>query len=387
MSFPQTRPQDEAEARALLRAAFETAPVGDGAAGRAAFGGELLASVRRQSLQPLQSRHGRPARWARVLVPAGAAMVIAGGLLAAGHGTGRTTASTAASPASPASSASSKAPKARTTAGVPASGNTNTETTANGTLMSLAASVTASSALPGNASLVITDQTIGGTRHAPEYFIYADNGSIYSAQAHSGLPAAVADQDTYRDAALADEVNVARHAATGSLSAAQVKMVDDMGGSYLGLGRSPAQRQKLWAASEAARARDYEAKGATPPPDTGPPAGQALADKVGNLIWNGSLEALATGGGNPEVKAGVLRLLATVPGVTVTKSVTGGQATLTLTAGPEVFAGMGSQVLTVDAMTGSPVKLFTPAGNGAPSSAETYQVSRVTLADVAKGKF
>ena len=370
MSFSDTGPHDEAEGRTLLRAAFETAPVGDGVAERAAFGGELLASVRRQS------RRDRRARWARTLVPAGAAMVIAGGVFTAVHGTGGTTVSTAASPA----------PKARTTTGAPASGGT--ETKANGTLMSLAASVTASSsAQPGNASLVITDQTIGGTKHAPEYYIYADNGSIYTAQTRSGLPAAVAGHDTYRDASLATEVDVARYAATGNLSTAQVKMVDDTGGSYLGLGLSPAQRQKLWDSNEAARASDYEAKGATPPADSGPPTGQALADKVGNLIWTGSLEALATGGGNPEVKAGVLRLLATVPGVTVTKSVTGGQATLTLAAGPEVFGGRGSEVLTVDATTGSPIKLFSPAGNGAPSSTETYQVSRVTLADVAKGKF
>ena len=370
MSFSDTGPHDEAEGRTLLRAAFETAPVGDGVAGRAAFGGELLASVRRQS------RRDRRARWARTLVPAGAAMVIAGGVFTAVHGTGGTTVSTAASPA----------PKARTTTGAPASGDT--ETKANGTLMSLAASVTASSsAQPGNASLVITDQTIGGTKHAPEYYIYADNGSIYTAQTRSGLPVAVAGHDTYRDASLATEVDVARYAGTGNLSTAQVKMVDDTGGSYLGLGLSPAQRQKLWDSNEAARASDYEAKGATPPADSGPPTGQALADKVGNLIWTGSLEALATGGGNPEVKAGVLRLLATVPGVTVTKSVTGGQATLTLAAGPEVFGGRGSEVLTVDATTGSPIKLFSPAGNGAPSSTETYQVSRVTLADVAKGKF
>ena len=370
MSFSDTGPHDEAEGRTLLRAAFETAPVGDGVAGRAAFGGELLASVRRQS------RRDRRARWARTLVPAGAAMVIAGGVFTAVHGTGGTTVSTAASPA----------PKARTTTGAPASGDT--ETKANGTLMSLAASVTASSsAQPGNASLVITDQTIGGTKHAPEYYIYADNGSIYTAQTRSGLPAAVVGHDTYRDASLATEVDVARYAATGNLSTAQVKMVDDTGGSYLGLGLSPAQRQKLWDSNEAARESDYEAKGAMPPADSAPPTGQALADKVGNLIWTGSLEALATGGGNPEVKAGVLRLLATVPGVTVTKSVTGGQATLTLAAGPEVFGGRGSEVLTVDATTGSPIKLFSPAGNGAPSSTETYQVSRVTLADVAKGKF
>src|ERR1700751_4723838 len=55
-------------------------------------------------------------------------------------------------------------------------------------------------------------------------------------------------------------------------------------------------------------------------------------------------------------RAGVLRLLSTISAVTVNRSTTGGQSTLTLTAGPEVFGGSGEQVLTISASTGMPVK-------------------------------
>ena len=69
MDFSDVNPSEEAEGQRLLLTAFETAPVGDGLAGRAAFGGELLRSVRQRS---------RRARRMRALVPAGA-LLAAGG--------------------------------------------------------------------------------------------------------------------------------------------------------------------------------------------------------------------------------------------------------------------------------------------------------------------
>jgi len=81
-----------------------------------------------------------------------------------------------------------------------------------------------------------------------------------------------------------------------------------------------------------------------------------------------------------------VRLLSTIPEVTVADSTTDGQATLTITAGPAVFGGSGQEVLTVNAMTGLPVSSVSTTPGG-PTGVETYQVSRVTLADIEAGTF
>lgn len=99
------------------------------------------------------------------------------------------------------------------------------------------------------------------------------------------------------------------------------------------------------------------------------------------------MDALTAGGGNPEVREGVLRLLSTVPEVTVTNSTTGGEPTLTLTAGSPLFDGGSPEVLTIDAKTGSPIKFSSAADGNVPSSVQTYKVSRVTLAGIEAGKF
>jgi hypothetical protein len=96
--------------------------------------------------------------------------------------------------------------------------------------------------------------------------------------------------------------------------------------------------------------------------------------------------APAREGGVPEIRAGVLRLLSTIPEVAVANSTTGGQPTLTITAGPAVFGGDGKEVLTVNATTGLPVSIVSTA-TGVPPAEEFYQISRVTLANIMAGKF
>jgi hypothetical protein len=112
-----------------------------------------------------------------------------------------------------------------------------------------------------------------------------------------------------------------------------------------------------------------------------------LREEADNYVWNNSVDALSAGGGDPQVRAGVLRLLATISGVTVAKSAAGGQPALTLTAGAEVFGGGASEVLTINASTGMPIKAVMPADGNLPSSVQTFQVSRVTLAGVEAGRF
>jgi len=72
--------------------------------------------------------------------------------------------------------------------------------------------------------------------------------------------------------------------------------------------------------------------------------------------------------------------------VTVAHTTTDGRATLTITAGPEVFGGQGSQVVVIDAKSGELISSVTDPG-AALQSVETYKVSRTTLAKLKAGKF
>ena len=176
----------------------------------------------------------------------------------------------------------------------------------------------------------------------------------------------------------------ARAAAAGDLATARLRMIN-ITPNYLGLGLSPAAQQKEWAKGLAAERGDLQGEGGQDRAEA--VHRQVRAGGADNYLWIHSVDALTAGGGNPQVRAGVLRLISTISGVSVANSATGGQPTLTLTAGPEVFGGEGSQVLTVDARTGMPIKSVVNAGPDVPVSVETYQVSRVTLSQVKAGKF
>jgi hypothetical protein len=102
-------------------------------------------------------------------------------------------------------------------------------------------------------------------------------------------------------------------------------------------------------------------------------------------IWDNSEQALEKGAGDPEVRAGVLRLMATLPDVTVTHTITDGRSTLTLRVGrPE--AGMTHyQALVINANTGTPVKWSAGPGTHPPEATVTYHVRRVTVSAFAAG--
>jgi hypothetical protein len=263
-------------------------------------------------------------------------------------------------------------------------------------LMSLAAHITASSGpLPGDASLIIQNVTIGGKQAPVIYNLYTDTGVYYAGATKQGLATAVAHHqasDNSTDISL--EVAAARYAATGNLTTARERMALASGGNPLGLGLSPAARQKMWDKGLAQDEAILKEKGAKVKLPANPPTGKALQSAVGNYVWMNSTAALFEGGGDPQVRAGVLRLVSTISGVTVANSTTNGQPTLTLTAGPKVNGGTpGKEVLVINAQTGMPISDWSgdlpPAQNGTPtpSSMTTYQITRVTLANVTAGKF
>ncbi|HET9966743.1 MAG TPA: hypothetical protein VFQ68_00825 [Streptosporangiaceae bacterium] len=252
-------------------------------------------------------------------------------------------------------------------------------------LVSLAALIKASGGtLPGDASLVIRTQTIDGKSPDVSYNLYTDSGAFYGGGDKKSLMQAVARHEDDAGGIDAREVAAARSAAAGDLAAARVRMVN-ASPNYLGLGLGPGARNKLWAQAKAKSAAIYKEKGITFPAN--PPTGKALREDADNYLWNNSVDALSAGGGDPQVREGALRLLSTISAVRMANSTAGRQPALTLTAGPEVFGGASSEVLTINARTGMPIKAEVPAEGNVPSSVQTFQVSRVTLAGIKAGQF
>ncbi|MFC6080154.1 hypothetical protein [Sphaerisporangium aureirubrum] len=250
-------------------------------------------------------------------------------------------------------------------------------------LVSLVTDIKASDdPLTGDASLVVRNQTIDSRPPDVTYNLYTDSGEYYVTDTESALPAAIAGHDNLAEDVNAREVAAARYAATGDLGTARKQMVNATPNPF-GLGLSPAEQKEAWEKAMAKDQHIFREKGITPPKQ---PTGKALRNLIDNHLWINSVDALARGAANPEIRAGVLNLLSTIPEVTVKDSTTGGRPTLTLTAGAALFGGSAEEVLTIDAKTGMPIRSEVGAPGRKPSSVTTFEVSRVTLADVEAGK-
>jgi hypothetical protein len=121
----------------------------------------------------------------------------------------------------------------------------------------------------------------------------------------------------------------------------------------------------------------------TPPKPLTPEQKQEQTD---NLIWMNSNYALTAAPENPNVRAGVLRIMATMPNVTVTHTTTAGQATLTLSDSWPKLAGGGGESTVINARTGLPIA-SSDSEPGMPSTTFYYHPKRVSLAEVKAGRF
>jgi hypothetical protein len=268
----------------------------------------------------------------------------------------------------------------------PGTGSATRPPAVHATLASLAADIqTRSGQQPGSAWLIIRTQAIGSRQPYVTYNLYTASGAMYVTDTRSQLRRAIARHQDLADGTEARQVAAARYAATGELTAARLRMIN-VTRNYLGLGLSPAAQKKVWAKGMAAARAIYREKGIKRQPTW--PTRKTIQEQADNLVWINSVDALSEGGGSPQVRAGVLRLISTISGVTVANSMTRGQHSLTITAGPEVFGGQGKLVLTINARTGMPISSRVgDLGPKTPPSLETYQISRVTLTGIEGGRF
>jgi hypothetical protein len=237
--------------------------------------------------------------------------------------------------------------------------------------MTLAADVAAEPRPAGDATLVERETGYPGKKTINVWDLYTDDGRYFFSQTQAGLPAQVQEDNNQGAGLFAQEIAAATYAVTGNLDTAALKM------AWAG---NPAP-VPAWLS---AQVKNMSAGGL----------------QIDNYVWEGCEDALVAGSGNPQVRAGVLRLVSALPGITVTRGTVDGQPTLTLTAGsaelggtqvdkanPKIETGPPYQeAITINADTGIPLG-FVGGPAGKVSVTVTYVVTRVKLADIAAGKF
>jgi hypothetical protein len=285
-----------------------------------------------------------------IAVAAVAAIGVASALPSAPAGTAR------ASGAHPASTGASASP----------TGSAGTQPS----LVKLAAFLAAAPRPAGDATLVERETAAPGQASINVWDLYTDDGRYFFSQTKAGLPAQVKENNNQGDGQFGREIAAATYAARGDLDTAVLKMAWPY-----------ATRVPAWLS---AQVKNMSAGGM----------------QIDNYVWENCEDALVAGSGNPQVRAGVLRLVSALPGITVTHGTVDGQPSLTLTAGAAELGHVGTdkanpkadtgpayqEAITINADTGVALEIASgPAGK--VTGTVTYVVTRVNLSGIAAGKF
>jgi hypothetical protein len=241
-------------------------------------------------------------------------------------------------------------------------------------LVKLAADLAAAPRPTGDATLVERETGGPGQASINVWDLYTDDGRYFFAHQEAGLPAQVKNNNNQGDGQFGREVAAATYAVTGDLDTAALKMAWPY-----------ATPVPAWLSAQV---------------KTMSVAAKVGATYIDNYVWENCLDALVAGSGNPQVRAGVLRLVSALPDIKVTQGTVAGQPTLTLTAGaaelghvaadkanPKADPGPAYQeAISINADTGIPLQVASgPAGQ--VTGTVSYVVTRVNLADIAAGKF
>ncbi|MCU7730525.1 hypothetical protein ODJ79_42995 [Actinoplanes sp. KI2] len=243
-------------------------------------------------------------------------------------------------------------------------------------LLTLAGYIKTTTPSAGDAWLVKATQVHGTKTMQVVYTLYTDGHAIYTGNSVPDIKRAITrHQDQMKAGGYAPLLQAAIAAADNSPADGRTRMLKAAKDPLVGL--APAAQQAEWDKQQAAAQAIIKQKGGNAKPK--PYSPQAVQRHFDNALWTYSTEALSAGDGNTQVRVGVLRLLSTISAVSVKNSTTNGKATLTITAGPAVFGGQGTEVLTVDAKTGMLVKDVSTVPD-LPDAYTTYESSRVTAA-------
>jgi hypothetical protein len=253
---------------------------------------------------------------------------------------------------------------------------------ANPVLTQLAANITVPQVkLPGNATLEIRNQSPTSVTPGDNGLdLYTDDGTYYWGYDRSDLLQSIASRQDVGQGAFKRSIAAALVAAKGNVATGRslMSVANFIPGS------KPNTVQAQQAEIEKLKAIDKQRHVKYTPPK--PLNAQQRQEQTDNLIWMNSNYALTAAPENPNVRAGVLRIMATMPDVKVAHTTTGGQPTLTLSDSWPKLAGDDTESLVINARTGLPVASF-DSSPGQRSASTYYHSRRVTLAAVEAGKF
>jgi hypothetical protein len=208
----------------------------------------------------------------------------------------------------------------------------------------------------GDATLVLRTQNYPSSPSITGADLYTDSGEYFYSETESGLPEQITQNNNLGDGMFAREAAAALEGETGNVQTAAYDMAVAPNPTVYG--------QRFSGADRALHAGEMD-----------------------NMVWEDSLDAFISGAGNAQAREGILRILATIPSVTVTNTTTDGQPTLTVKAtSPDVPTNYYEQ-LVLNAQTGVPVSFQGGAPGQTPGVTVSYQVSRVTTASIAAGQF
>jgi hypothetical protein len=255
--------------------------------------------------------------------------------------------------------------------GVTVVGGSNPQPAAAAPLVALSQKVEQSPAPTGDATLVIRTQTGPGAPANTFSELYVDDGRRFGGSTSEELGQDIASGGE-QDGGLARILAAATAALDLPIDQARTGMAD------AALDPNATARSAVDTGVDAATVKNLDAatakklrSGTTMDPTT---------HLEGN-VWSNSLDALVFGAGRPQVRAGVLRLLASCEHVTVAKGEQDGRPTLVLTA--RHFTDGYEEQLTIDAETGQPLGFIGGTSGAPPSIVMSYEVSRVTTSDLA----
>lgn len=244
----------------------------------------------------------------------------------------------------------------------------------------------------GDATLVLRTQSYPSSPAITGADLYADNGDYYYSPTLSGLPSLIQAHETVNSDASDQEVRdiaAAKAALTEPIDQARQQMsianLDPgvkMKAIYPGEsaaqiaaddGKIPAAvEQKLEEVQRNAAAQDI----------------QSVISQEDGMIWDNGMDALLAGAGDPQVRAGVLKLYATIPQIAVTNGTLNGQPTLVLTASLiSSKSGLYQEQLILNADTGIPLEMIGGNEGQTPSVTVDYTISRVTVASIENGSY
>lgn len=227
----------------------------------------------------------------------------------------------------------------------------------------------------GDATKVIRTTTIKGKAPTIGADLFADDGDYFYSDNPAALPALVKGHENLANGVFGRDVAAAQFAARGGdLVTAQKRIAIaalDPGTAYTFRTRN--DPSPIPSGLTSAQKKEFAQKLAG--------SSKTVDVNLDSSIWSNSLDALIAGAGRPDVRAGVLKILSTLPNVTVVDSTTNGRPTLTLTETEEGTSTPYVEALVIGAKDGVPVSM-TGTAQDTPSVSVTYQVNRVTLSSM-----